>query len=91
MSFSSRHSPRFSYTSGTSPTPTELIGQTTFWQDRNPNKKMVERYSRKQSFDTPHFVPVGVLSADEKNLITVLGVGLIVAILIDAVSHSGSR
>lgn len=96
MSFSSRNSPRFSYASGSSPHPTEFLGQTSFWSDgaprtvmrSNPRPEPQDALYYRHAAERAQAQGQGLLSSDERVLITALGVGIIVALLVDAVAHA---
>jgi hypothetical protein len=99
MSFSSRHSPRFSYSTGRSACPTELLGQSTFWLKNNINDDdSRRRRSPLPQTEIPDYYPYqqqqvvmrGMMNEDERKLLTFLGIGIITAILIDAVAHRSS-
>jgi hypothetical protein len=93
MSYASRHSPRFSYAG--SPTqnayPTELLGQTSFWKDTRPKPQpstSLYKYPLQQQQHPMLMMKDGFMSPDERTLVTILGVGIIVALLFDAVVHT---
>jgi len=93
MSFTSRHSPRFSYAMGTSTCPTELLGQSTFWERRErPRVPPPPPQVPQSEMDDVRFYlnREVVLSEDDRTLITFVGVGIIIAILVDAVARSRS-
>ena len=100
MSFASRHSPRFSYASTPAHCPTAFLGQSTFWQEDEDDNSMSHGCTGRPPKAYLSAVPPqsammmaasrrGFFNEDEKRLITILGAGIIVALLIDAASHSG--
>ena len=98
MSFMSRHSPRFSYVSSSPPCPSELLGQSSFWQkdESRPRSRSPRIHANPRSepqddlyryYGRPMTGP-GLLSRDERTLITAIGVGIIIALLVDAVART---
>ena len=93
MSFTSRHSPRFSYATGTPACPTELLGQSTFWERRSRPRVPVPQAPVPQSeMDDERFYinRMVLMSKQDRALITFVGVGIMIALLVDAVAHSKS-
>ena len=83
MSFASRHSPRFNYATGNSP---PLVGErNSFWAQRHapPPSPSISRMS-----SSPPSSAMKKLIPDDKTLYTIIGVGIIVALLVDAATHS---
>lgn len=87
MSFASRHTPRFSYTEGTSP---PAVGERNrFFQSDDHNKSpALSMRSTTSVRRTPSIM--SSLSSDDKTLFTIIGVGIILALVVDAVAHSSS-
>lgn len=87
----SRKASRFSYSNLTSSPlpPSSSMGQSSFWDNnpRNPNRPMSPPQPMYYAKDEAPPAP-GHFTKDEKTLLTVLGVGIIVALLIDAVAHT---
>lgn len=101
MSYSARRSPRFSYTTSPPVCPTELLGQSTFFDDGVSNAAYhpcINRPPRTvyKASSSPISLSArastngerGYFTEDEKRLMALLGGGLIAALVIDAVAHS---